>query len=38
MTDDIKKSILEEFSKIRLEKNNEFSIKDVFDHETFIEN
>ncbi len=38
ITDEIKNSILEEFSKIRLEKNNEFSIKDVFDNETFIEN
>ena len=29
---------MKEFHKIRLEKNNEFAIKDVYDNETFIEN
>ena len=30
--------ILEQLTKIRLQKNNEFAIKEVFDEETFIEN
>lgn len=34
----IKERLLEEFTKIRLQKNNEFAIKDVFDQETFDEN
>jgi len=34
----IKDRLLEEFTKIRLQKNNEFAIKDVFDSETFEEN
>ena len=34
----IKQEILNEFTKIRLQKNNEFAIKDVFDEETFNEN
>lgn len=34
----IKKEILDEFTKIRLQKNNEFAIKDVFDAQTFEEN
>jgi len=34
----IKKEILNEFTKIRLQKNNEFAIKDVFDPDTFEEN
>lgn len=34
----IKNKLLEEFTKIRLQKNNEFAIKDVFDEETFNEN
>jgi len=29
---------LKEFNKIRLQKNNEFAIKEVFDEETFKEN
>jgi type I restriction enzyme M protein len=33
-----KDRLLEEFTKIRLQKNNEFAIKDVFDQETFDEN
>lgn len=31
-------SILDEITKIRLQKNNEFAIKEVFDEETFQEN
>ena len=34
----IKKQLLDEFTKIRLQKNNEFAIKDVFDQDTFEEN
>ena len=34
----LKEKLLEEFTKIRLQKNNEFAIKDVFDQETFEEN
>ncbi|MGE4395854.1 MAG: restriction endonuclease subunit S [Sulfurimonas sp.] len=34
----IKDQLLKEFTKIRLQKNNEFAIKDVFDQETFDEN
>lgn len=38
LTDDLRKPILEEFRKIRLEKNNEFAIKDVYDEQSFNEN
>lgn len=34
----VKAELLEEFTKIRLQKNNEFAIKDVFDQDTFEEN
>lgn len=34
----VKEELLEEFTKIRLQKNNEFAIKDVFDQETFEDN
>ncbi len=34
----MKDQLLEEFTKIRLQKNNEFAIKDVFDADTFEEN
>ncbi|MEA1917504.1 MAG: restriction endonuclease subunit S [Campylobacterota bacterium] len=34
----LKEELLEEFTKIRLQKNNEFAIKDVFDQDTFEEN
>ena len=34
----LKQQLLEEFTKIRLQKNNEFAIKDVFDQDTFEEN
>jgi type I restriction enzyme M protein len=37
-TDQQRKPILDEFRKIRLEKNNEFAIKDVYDEQSFIEN
>ncbi len=33
-----KKALLEEINKLRLEKNNEFAIKEVYDHSSFIEN
>lgn len=38
LDDDIKNQILEEFTKIRLKKNNEFAIKEVFDNDSFEEN
>jgi type I restriction enzyme M protein len=38
LNDDIKKDLLREFIKIRLEKNNEFAIKEVFDNQSFLEN
>lgn len=38
LDDSIKKDLLKEFNKIRLEKNNEFAIKEVFDKQSFIEN
>lgn len=34
----IRNSILGEFQKLRLEKNNEFAIKDVYDEQSFNEN
>ncbi len=34
----VRNSILNEFNKIRLEKNNEFAIKDVYDEQSFNEN
>ena len=34
----VKQKLLEKFTKIRLQKNNEFAIKEVFDEETFDEN
>ena len=34
----LRKSILGEFHKLRLEKNNEFAIKDVYDEQSFNEN
>lgn len=36
--EDIRIKILEKFTKIRLQKNNEFAIKEVFDDETFEDN
>jgi len=38
LDDSIKKNLLKEFNKIRLEKNNEFAIKEVFDNQSFLEN
>lgn len=38
LDDSIKKDLLKEFNKIRLEKNNEFAIKEVFDKQSFLEN
>ncbi|WP_444626656.1 N-6 DNA methylase [Flavobacterium columnare] len=38
LDDSVKKDLLKEFNKIRLEKNNEFAIKEVFDKQSFLEN
>jgi type I restriction enzyme M protein len=38
LTEQERKPILDEFHKIRLEKNNEFAIKDVYDRPSFNEN
>jgi type I restriction enzyme M protein len=38
LTDEQRNPILEEFRRIRLEKNNEFAIKDVYDEQSFNEN
>ena len=38
LTDQQRKPILDEFHKIRLEKNNEFAIKDVYDEQSFNDN
>ncbi len=34
----MRQKILEKFTKVRLQKSNEFAIKEVFDEETFDEN
>ena len=38
LTPEDKKELLLEIHKLRLEKNNEFAIKEVFDHQSFKEN
>jgi type I restriction enzyme M protein len=38
LTEDQRNPIIEEFRKLRLEKNNEFAIKDVYDEQSFNEN
>jgi len=38
LDDAIRENILKEITRIRLQKNNEFAIKEVFDEETFEEN
>ncbi len=38
LNEETKKYFLEEVNKLRLEKNNEFAIKEVYDHDSFIEN
>lgn len=38
LDDGLKETLLEEFRKLRLEKNNEFAIKEVFDQQSFKEN
>lgn len=38
LTEEQRNPILQEFRKIRLEKNNEFAIKDVYDEESFNDN
>ena len=34
----LKEKLRNEIAKLRLEKNNEFAIKEVFDHQSFVEN
>ncbi|WP_446011416.1 N-6 DNA methylase [Candidatus Electrothrix sp.] len=34
----VKDALLKEFTRLRLEKNNEFAIKEVFDHDSFEDN
>lgn len=38
LTDDVREYLLDEMRKVRLEKNNEFAIKEVYDHTSFVEN
>jgi type I restriction enzyme M protein len=38
LDDSVKSALLTEFKKIRLEKNNEFAIKEVYDEKSFKEN
>ena len=38
LNEETKKYLLDEVNKLRLEKNNEFAIKEVYDHDSFIEN
>ena len=38
LDEDTKKQILNEFTEIRLKKNNEFAIKEVFNDDSFVEN
>ncbi len=38
LNEDIKKQLLERIYKLRLEKNNEFAFKEVFDNQSFKEN
>ncbi|MCD7780827.1 MAG: N-6 DNA methylase, partial [Candidatus Gastranaerophilales bacterium] len=38
LDDNIKKELLEQINRLRLEKNNEFAIKEVYDHDSFVEN
>ncbi len=38
LKEEVREQILEEITKLRLQKNNEFAIKEVFDNETFEEN
>ncbi|WP_088418811.1 restriction endonuclease subunit S [Flavobacterium covae] len=38
LTEEQRSPILQEFRKVRLEKNNEFAIKDVYDEQSFFDN
>jgi type I restriction enzyme M protein len=38
LRDDVRKQLLDELTEIRLKKNNEFAIKEVFDNDSFEEN
>lgn len=38
LSSQIKEQLLQEINVLRLEKNNEFAIKEVYDHDSFVEN
>ena len=38
LDENTKNNLLKEINKLRLEKNNEFAIKEVYDHASFVEN
>ena len=38
LSEDTKREILKTINTLRLEKNNEFAIKEVYDHDSFVEN
>ena len=38
LSSQIKEQLLQEINTLRLEKNNEFAIKEVYDHDSFVEN
>ena len=38
LDENVKKDLFQEIVKLRLEKNNEFAIKEVFDNQSFLEN
>lgn len=38
LSSQVKEQLLQEINILRLEKNNEFAIKEVYDHDSFIEN
>ncbi len=38
LSKEIKDELLKEINTLRLEKNNEFAIKEVYDHDSFVEN
>ena len=38
LSSQVKEQLLQEINTLRLEKNNEFAIKEVYDHDSFLEN
>lgn len=38
LSSQVKEQLLKEINTLRLEKNNEFAIKEVYDHDSFVEN